>query len=176
MLTDNKLTTLVKKEILLCVSTYACTPYPPDYIKNYTTEKIELMIEIDLFWEVLQAQLRGIIITYASKKKRKHEVREKQLITEIEKDTPHIHEHISDLEWIRDFNDKENELEEIREYKLKGSLIRARWQQLSEGEKTSKFFLNLENRNFVSKHIRELKKGSHSITKPNYILNEIKKL
>ena len=75
---------------------------------------------------------------------------------------------------MRDFNDKENELEEIREYKLKGSLIRARWQQLSEGEKPSKFFLNLENRNFVSKHIRELKKESHSITKPNDILNEMK--
>ena len=80
------------------------------------------------------------------------------MITEIEKDAPHIHEHISDLEWMRDFNDKENELEELREHKLKGSLIRARRQQLSEGEKPSNFFLNLENRNFVSKHIRELKR------------------
>ena len=51
--------------------TYACTPYHPEYVKKYTTEKIELMIEIGLFWEVLQAQLRGIIITYASEKKRK---------------------------------------------------------------------------------------------------------
>ena len=59
---------------------------------------------------------------------------------------------------MRNFINKENELEEIREYKLKGSLIRARWQQLWESEKPSKFFLNLENRNFVSKHIREIKK------------------
>ena len=174
LLNDHKLTSLIKKEITLCVSTYACTPYHPDHIINYTTEKIELMIKIDLFWEVLQAQLRGIIITYASKKKRNQQARETFLIKEIEKDSPHIHEHIADLEWMSAFNDKERELEELREYKLKGSLIRARWQQLSEGEKPSKFFLNLENRNFVSKHIRELKKGCHSITKPTEILNEMK--
>ena len=174
LLTDSDLSKLIKDEISLCVSTYACTPYHPEYIKNYSTEKIELMIEIDLFWEVLQAQLRGIIITYASKKKKKQQAREKLLITEIERDTPHIHEHISNLEWMRVFNDKERELEELREYKLKGSLIRARWQQLAEGEKPSKFFLNLENRNFVSKHIRELKVGNHNITKPTEILNNMK--
>ena len=67
---DEEMTTLIKNEITLCVSTYACTPYHPEYIKNYTSEKIELMIEIDLFWEVLQTQLRGIIINYASKKKK----------------------------------------------------------------------------------------------------------
>ena len=171
---DEKMTTLIKNEITLCVSMYACTPYHPDYIKNYTSEKIELMIEIDLFWEVLQAQLRGIIIKFASKKKRKQEAREKHLILEIERDTPLIHTHIADLEWMRDFNNKENELEEIREYKLKGSLIRARWQQLYEEENPSKFFLNLENRNFVSKHIREIKKDNQNITKPTDSLKEMK--
>ena len=74
------------------------------------------------------------------------------------------------------FKKKQDDLEEIREHKLKGALIRARWQQLTEGEKPSKFFLNLENRNFVSKHIRELKgENNTKISEPNKILKEMGK-
>ena len=65
-------------------------------------------------------------------------------------------------------------MEEIREQKLKGALVRARWQMLSMGEKPTKYFLNLENRNFVSKHIRELKQQGRSITNPKDILKEMK--
>ena len=45
---------------------------------------------------------------------------------------------------------------------------------LSMGEKPTKYFLNLENRNFVSKHIRELKQQGRSITNPKDILKEMK--
>ena len=69
---------------------------------------------------------------------------------------------------------KQEELEEIREQKLKGALIRARWQQLTEGEKPTKYFLNLENRNYVSKHIRELKTQANTIYNPTEILEEMK--
>ena len=174
MLTDELLTKLINKEIYLCVSTYACTPYHPDYIKNYTSENIDLMIDIDLFCEVLQAKIRGKIMTYASKKKRQQDGREKLLITQIEQDTQNMHGHLMDTDWMNSFKNKQDELEELREYRLKGALIRARWQQLSEGEKPTKYFLNLENRNFVSKHIRELKIGNKNISKPNEILNVMK--
>ena len=69
---------------------------------------------------------------------------------------------------------KQDELEELREHKLRGALIRARWQQLTEGEKPTKYVLNLENRNFISKHIREIKVNSKSIIKPMEILDEMK--
>ena len=75
---------------------------------------------------------------------------------------------------MNDFKRKEEELIELREHKLKGALIRARWQQITEGEKPSKYFLNLENRNFVSKHIREIKKGTININNPKEILEEMK--
>ena len=68
----------------------------------------------------------------------------------------------------------QEELEELREHKLRGALIRARWQQLTEGKKPSKYFLNMENRNFVSKHIKELKLVNKTITDPKDILNEMK--
>ena len=63
---------------------------------------------------------------------------------------------------------------EIREIKLKGSLIRARAQILNFSEKPTIFFLNLENNNFISKNVRELKLNDGSKTiKPDEILEEM---
>ena len=175
LLMDEELTTLINKEIELTVSIYACTPYHPNFVKNYMFIEIDLMIDIDLFWGVLQAQLRGIIITYASKKKRKQNSLEHKLIKDIERESEEIHLHITDTEWMDRFRKKKKDLEDIREHKLRGALVRARLQQFTEREKPSKFFLNLENRNFISKHIRELKTDKKkTINNPTDILEEMK--
>ena len=42
------------------------------------------------------------------------------------------------------------------------------------GEKPSNFFLNLENKNYISKHIRELKIDNKTITDPKQILEEMR--
>ena len=173
LLLDEALTMIINKEIELTVSIYACTPYHPDFVKKYTTENIDLMIDIDLFWEVMQAQIREHIMTYATMKKRQQNIREKELITEIDLLSKEIHDKVNDKERMNDFENKQQELEALRAYKLKGALIRARWQQLTMGEKPNKYFLNLENRNFVPKHIREVKKGNISIKDPKNILEEM---
>ena len=79
----------------------------------------------------------------------------------------------ADKSWLNKINAWKNELEEIREQKLKGSLVRSRAQYVDANEKPFKFFLNLENNNFISKHIMEIKKGDTSIRNPNEILNEM---
>ena len=70
LLLDEALTSIINKEIEVTVSIYACTPYHPDFVRRYSTEEIDLMIDIDLFWETMQAQIRGHIMTYATQKKR----------------------------------------------------------------------------------------------------------
>ena len=63
---------------------------------------------------------------------------------------------------------------EIREIKLQGALIRAQAQILNFNEKPTKFFLNLENNNLISKNIGELKLNDGSkINKPDKILEEM---
>ena len=42
------------------------------------------------------------------------------------------------------------------------------------GEKPSNFFLNLENKNYISKHIRELKIDNKTIRDPKEILEEMR--
>ena len=76
--------------------------------------------------------------------------------------------------WLQELENKKTELENIRNHKLQGSLIRSRWQFQSLGEKPTIFFFNLENKNYISKHIREFKKGNTSIHNPEDILEEMR--
>ena len=66
--------------------------------------------------------------------------------------------------------------ESIREQKLKGSLIRSRVKWVEQGEKPTKYFCNLENRNFTSKIIpRVINERNEEITEQNEILREVEK-
>ena len=89
-------------------------------------------------------------------KKRKNMKKEKKLTEDIELMHKDLQDKINDADWMEKFRLKEEELEKFRENKLNGSLIRSRFQHNTMGEKPSKYFLNLENKNFISKHIREL--------------------
>ena len=40
---------------------------------------------------------------------------------------------------------------------MKGKIVRSRLQWLQQGEKPSRFFMNLENKNFVEKTINKVK-------------------
>ena len=46
----------------------------------------------------------------------------------------------------KDLEDKMRELEKIIEYKTKGAILRAKCRWYNEGEKNTKYFLNLEKR------------------------------
>ena len=59
----------IKNEIILIVQTYACTLYHPDFVKNYQIYDIDIMIDIKLFWDIIHTQIRGLLISYAGKKK-----------------------------------------------------------------------------------------------------------
>ena len=70
---------------------------------------------------------------------------------------------IAEEELILNPTDMEN-IERLNDYKNKLT---------SFNEKPSKYFLNLENKNFVSKNIRELKvKNGNKIHKPDEILKK----
>lgn len=50
---------------------------------------------------------------------------------------------------------KKKELESIRKEKLLGHMIRSRARWIEEGEKPSKYFCNLESRNYLNKTIKK---------------------
>ena len=76
-------------------------------------------------------------------------------------------EHLIEINW--------ETLEWFYEQKTKGIIIRARARWHEHGERNSKYFLNLEKRNQVKKHIRKLVLTGSISTNPFDILNEQKR-
>ena len=66
-------------------------------------------------------------------------------------------------------------LETFYDEKPNGVIIRARARWNEHGEKSSKYFLNLEKRNHIRKHIRKLKISGVITTDPFSVLVEQKR-
>ena len=62
-------------------------------------------------------------------------------------------------------------MEHLYEKKVEGIIIRSRARWHEHGEKNSKYFLNLEKRNHVRKHIRKLRLDGVISTDPFEILD-----
>ena len=62
------------------------------------------------------------------------------------------------------------ELNKITEYKTKGAIVRSRIRWHEEGEKSTKYFLNLEKRQHSKTHITELKYDGREINDSDEIL------
>ena len=63
--------------------------------------------------------------------------------------------------------------EEISKFKIQGTIIRSKSRWYNEGEKNTKYFLNLEKRHFNKKTIKSLQLADNSIIKTDSeILNE----
>ena len=151
ILHEQPLCSLIKDEILLMIEVHAYTPYNPLYIKNFKNDLPELMITIELFWEVLLTKLRGTIIAYAAQTKRNRNIRENKLIKELENLDHLFLLNMTDKLLEQEINRKNLDLEEIRDIKLKGSFVRSRSQMLSQDEKPNKLFLNLIRMKYLKK-------------------------
>ena len=153
------------------ITKYAIPVYNLDYLKLSNGENIELTIDDNLFLETLLLRLRGETIKFAShlkKSKTEYEEKLKEEILNLEK-SANIHAVINLLQ------DKKEELENIRIDKMKGHLVRSRAKWLQQGEKPTRLFCSLENKNFTEKTIKQIKKDNGSIlTDQKEILNEIR--
>ena len=65
-------------------------------------------------------------------------------------------------------------LNKFEEEKLRGNIVRSRAQWIEEGEKCSKYFMRLENRNYRTKCITTLLKDEIKISKQPEIIDECK--
>ena len=150
LLTMLDYTDSIKKLINLAKNTYALPIYSEEYIYKNNGENLEILIKDSLFLNTLLCQIRGETIRYSKRK-----------VTEIHLVENNLIKERNNLEIIRDNNisefnnDRLNtiklELENLREDKLKGHQIRSRYQHTNEWEKPSKYFLNLEKKNYLKK-------------------------
>jgi exonuclease III len=152
LLNDMDFVKMIKDSIINIKTQYATAEFV-DKVVNYPNNVIQFTINDQLFWETLLLMLRGKIINFASQKKRKsgeEELNLNKLILEIEnsiKLDPNLY--VDNIERLDALN---NELECLRKQKINGMIIRSRAKWTELGEKSSNYFCNLENKNFVNKN------------------------
>ena len=147
-------------------------------IKNVTDEYVnDDSVNPTLMWEMIKLKIREQSIKYAKDRKTKTSRREE----EIEKEINVLQELVESSnkgdrekeEASRDLEEKKTELEKIIEYRTKGAILRAKCRWHNEGERNTKYFLNLEKRHFKNCVISQLKTGENEfVTSDKEILHQ----
>ena len=161
---------MVKNEIDLVKATYALTIYSDEFIKKDNGELLELMISDPLFLETLLCQLRGQIIKFSKKLKREEKSEENTFSIEIKKLQESIDPGKNSERNLNSLRELSLKLENLREKSTKGSIICSQANIIDNWEKPSKYFLNLEQRNYTNKNIPSLTKDGMEITCSKKIL------
>ena len=160
LLKDKTYVDSIKNVIFNVIKQYAVPVYNFDKINDVSDDSLTFTIDDQLFFEILLLEIRGATISYSSHKKRKEnqeEIRIRKRIEELE--LLDNLDHLSMLE----LDEMKTRLQEMREYKIQGMMLRSRLHWLQHGEKPSNYFCRLESRNFVSKRMCFLEKEDGSI-------------
>ena len=158
------------KELMLDVEKrYAALVYNLDCIDNIPKNEITLRISDQLFFEVMLMEIRGKTISFSTHKKRNELYTEHELEKEIKK----IEENVTDSA-LENLENLKTQLQELRNKRIEGIAVRSRIRWINEGEKVSKYFCNLENRNFLDKSMNCLERENGVvITDQKTILAEV---
>ena len=125
----------------------------------------------NMVWEYLKCQIRTDTMIYASEKAKlmkKEELDIARQIAHLEQNLDHDEEPI-----VNKYYELKNKWESIKTEKTNGIILRSKARFVEEGEKNSKYFLNLEKRNYRKKHMKAIINSEGDvINKPDEILKE----
>ena len=154
--------TVIKEIKLKYISPHLTTEDSNDH------NKYQSYLNPNLFLEVLLMEIRGECIRFASQLNKKDRIRE----NEIEEKLIQLHD--NNVSISNEIETLENELKNIREKRMEGTLIRSRARWIQDGEKPTRYFCNLENRNFVSKEIHRLNVNGKIVEDEDQIIEEVR--
>ena len=141
------------------------------------SEKYARQEDKRLKWELVKMELRGLTIPYAKNKAKNLRRKEKDLQKRLS-DLDQLISNSVDSAQVNssqaEYFQLKHELCLIYENKGKGSIARSKTKWTEHGEKPTKYFFNLERRNYNHKTITELKHpDGNPVTKEEEILKEI---
>jgi hypothetical protein len=123
-------------------------------------------------WDTIKCVVTGETIKYSSLKKRNRIKQVKNLQESLAKLQDELHNGPSSDDTLTEINRIKKDIEEIISIDTKGSIMRSKIQWYEEGEKSSKYFLNLEKLNYNSKNIKRIENDNGEVlTDNNDILN-----
>ena len=152
-----------------------------DYVRDVTTKIPIWLIEGQneltddrSIWDWTKYKIRAHAIQHSKRKAMERKEKETNLQEEFAK-AKQLFDSDPNATNANALNSAKEKLELLYEEKLQGIIIRARARWWEHGEKSTKYFLNLEKRNHVKKHVRKLKTSGSIITDPFNILSEQKR-
>ena len=126
-------------------------------------------LEPDKKWEIIKYEIRKFSLRFSKRLK----AESRKIQTQLEKDLQNLTAaHDSGQEVHDELDSVKRELGEIELTKARATIFRSRanWSQV--GERPTKYFLNLEKRNYVNKQISQLEdEGGHLVSTQKQILN-----
>ena len=156
LLKDQEYSSLVKRTIKNTIMDYALPVYDPEFAKSVIGSErfmdLEFTISDALLFEVLVLNIRTETITY-SIRKRKQLIREEQALNRAIEQLEQRMSSSPSAETAGQLTEKQKLLEEHREVRMRGNITRSRVKWFEEAERSTKYFLNLEKRNYVNKLI-----------------------
>ena len=144
-----------------------------DNIEEFKLINFKSNCNPNILWDALKCTITGICIEYCARKKKEKNFVKKELLREIEEVEKKLSVDLND-ELLNEKDFLTKALNDILDEETKGLIIRSRIRWIEEGEKSSKYFCNLEKRSGEKKSIFKLKNDDDEIiVKQDTILEEI---
>lgn len=140
------------------------------YIKN-EAENLNYLEDKGLKWEIIKMKIRSFSIQYSAKISKEKKEFKNSLYKRLNEIQPYIDNENDQSALLKEeyFNLK-SELEGIEKHETMGAIIRAKAKWVEDGEKNTKYFMNLEKKNYTNKVISQLNINGDIITDSNAIL------
>ena len=145
--------------------------------ETYDEYKNDESVNPSLLWEMIKLKVREKTLRYSKNKTKQAKQREiylEQTIARLQGELDNkttgdiLFSHLEEQ-----LNDSRHELEKIIEFRTKGAVLRSKTRWYNEGEKNTKYFLNLEKRHFKQGTISQIKTNDHEfVTSDKKILTE----
>ncbi|KAL9981573.1 hypothetical protein ACROYT_G010292 [Oculina patagonica] len=132
-----------------------------------------------LVWELIKMEIRDNTISFAKRKARAALKREVQISKRLEELDHEIcnSDNLSDIEnTLNEYDNLKTEFQSIYEEKGRAAIFRSKCRWVEKGERPTKYFFNLEKRNYNRKTITELQtRDNVTIKEEVKILQQIEK-
>ena len=145
----------------------------PELRKKYSDVKDQ-----QLFWKLMKMEIRTVTISFAKGKAQTIKKREtviKEQLDELDKKICNSQNLDNINDTLKQYDDLKKELQQHYDNKGKAAIFRSKCRWVEEGEKATKYFFNLEKRNYNRKTINEIKlDNEETTTDEKQILSMIK--
>ena len=117
-----------------------------------------------LLWELIKMEISSETIGYSKRKSKRSKTRESTIQSRIEQlDSKICNDVCQDQQDLFEYETLKKELQGIYEANGKGAIFRSKVRWIEEEEKPTKYFFNLEKRNYDKKIVSQLYNGDEEL-------------